>query len=128
MSVIPIDTYSFNIIPIKIPMGFHQIRKSNLKICMKPQQTLNNRSHLKKEQSWRPHISAFKADYKATVIKPAWRWHKDRHITRWNKEPKVNPRMDHQLTFDQGTKNTHRGKDCLFNQRWPENWIITTGQ
>lgn len=82
MSVIPIDTYSFNTIPIKIPMGFHQIRKSNLKICMKPQQTLNNQSHLKKEQSWRPHISAFKVDYRATVIGPAWHWHKDRHITQ----------------------------------------------
>ena len=48
---------------------FHRTRTNNLKICMKPQKTLNSQSNLEKEQSWRYHAPKLKLYYKAIVIK-----------------------------------------------------------
>lgn len=42
--------------------------------------TQNNHNNLKKEQTWRTHISLLKTYYKDSVIKKVWYWHKDKEF------------------------------------------------
>ena len=59
----------------------------------------------------------FRQYCKATLIKTAWYWHKNKHMGKWNRtespEILINPHTYAQLIFDKGGKNIQREKNII---------------
>ena len=58
------------------------------------------------------------SDYKATVTKTVWYWHKDRNVNQWKKieGPENNPHIYGHLIFEKRGNNIQWRQGSLFNK------------
>lgn len=125
MVILPRAIYSFNAVPIIIPMSLFTKIEKNPRVHMEPQKTSDSQSHLGKEEQ---KVHFMISNYIIKLLK----FKQDdigikTYIDQWNRTegPGINPDMSSQVIFRKGAKNTQEGNDSLFNKWFLENWIPT---